>query len=120
MSDNLDITYSASEEERCREIRDLYLGHAETKLEKLEAIERSVKRKAAGPAITLGIIATLAAGAGTSLCLVAMNYMAGVPLGLAGFAGVFLSWPLYKALLKRGRKAKADEVRRLTEDLEER
>lgn len=100
-------------EEKFNTLSDMYLGHEKTKLEKLEDIEKEVTRNASIPVIIIGIISALVAGAGMSFAMTLGAFIIGIPVGIIGFIGMAITWPLYKSLVKKGRNARAKEVEAL-------
>lgn len=114
-----EYTYSAKEQEEIARIRSRYVPKAESKIEQLRRLDAQTTRKAAGYAITIGVIGTLIMGSGMSCCLVAPGELMapGIIVGVIGMAALALAYPLYHHLVRRERERIAPEILRLTDEL---
>lgn len=110
-------TYSASEQQEIRRIRDKYVPRAESPLETLRRLDAGVTRKATGTALTVGVAGTLVMGTGMSLCMVIGGawFFPGVAIGVAGMAIAALAYPLYERTLLRERERIAPQILALTD-----
>lgn len=118
------MTYSARQQEEVEAIRQKYLPPETSKLDQLRALDAGVNRKAAGRAITVGVVGTLVMGAGMSLLMSTLGAAVGsaaTPLGLglgaAGIAMLVSAYPLHQRTLKKEREKIAPEILRLTDEL---
>ena len=92
-----------------------YAPKENTKIVALRKLDRKAKQTATIFTYTVGIVSTLIAG--TGLCL-AMRVIGGtVPLmvlgiivGMIGFAGTGINYPIYKKILERGKRKYAFEI----------
>ncbi len=112
-------SYSATQQEEIRRIREKYTPAREDKLEQLRRLDGSVARKASTAALSAGITGALLLGLGMSCCTVwaGVRFVPGVVFGLAGIALVAAAHPLYRRILRREREKIAPEILRLTEEL---
>lgn len=118
-NDSFEFTYSAPEQEEIRRIREKYQQPQERqcKLERLRQLDAGVTRKGNVVSLCLGIVGALVMGAGMSLCMVWMDYLRGIPLGLAGMVLAGAAYPVYRRITERERERVAPEILRLTEEL---
>lgn len=122
-------TYSATEQEELRRIRDKYAPKSteEDKMERLRRLDRSVGTRASAAALILGVIGTLVLGFGMSLIMTelsawlglvgAVAMTVGIIVGLVGGAIAAAAYPIYSLVLARERERVAPEILRLTEEL---
>ena len=120
-------TYSASDREEVRKIRERYVKEDLTGIELLRTLDRRAGRRAVVFAITLGVISTLILGAGMSLCMTDIggllgigsdtSLIVGIAIGVVGAVFASLAYPLYNAVLKREKEKIAPEILRLCDEL---
>ncbi len=115
-------TYSASEQEEIRAMREKYLPkeEKEDKMEILRRLDRSVTKKGTVVSLIIGIIGALIMGGGMSLCMVnpdSNNILIGILIGIVGIVTVSLNYPLYVHITKRERERIAPEILRISEEL---
>lgn len=118
--ESFEYTYSAPEQDEIRRIREKYSpkDEREQKLQRLRALDASVGQKATAVSIALGVSGTLVLGIGMCCCLVWTElFLLGIPVGLAGIAGIALAYPVYRHTEKRERLRIAPEILRLTDEL---
>ncbi len=119
-NESFEYTYSAPEQDEIRRLREKYSpkDEREQKLQRLRSLDASVGRKAATVSIVLGVIGTLVLGIGMCCCLVWTElFLVGIPVGLAGIAGIALAYPVYKRTEEKERLRIAPEILRLTDEL---
>lgn len=129
-SEKFNYKYSAKEHDEIQAIRKKYSSDEqahEDKMERLRYLDKSVSRKAACAALTLGIIGTLILGIGMSLAMTdigaligipnGVNMLAGIPVGIAGIVLVCLAYPVYERTLKKERARIAPEIIKLSDEL---
>ena len=104
-------------------IRQGYVEKGETKLDKLKAMDRRVKRPAEIFAYTLGSVSSLVLGTGMSLAMkvIGTTLSFAMPLGIGiGLVGLFLvsvNYPLYKRILQKRKNAYAKQIFELSDSL---
>lgn len=93
-------------------------------MERLRQLDAAVERRAAVPAITVGVVGTLLFGVGMSLVMSELGALlgrlampVGVVCGLCGAAVLACAYPLYHRVLRRERDKAAPEILRLTDEL---
>ncbi len=119
-NESFEYTYSAPEQDEIRRLREKYSpkDEREQKLQRLRSLDASVGRKATTVSIILGVIGTLVLGIGMCCCLVWTElFLVGIPVGLAGIAGIALAYPVYKRTEEKERLRVAPEILRLTDEL---
>jgi len=114
-----EYTYSATQQEEVKKIREKYVQKEPDTLEKLRRLDKKATEKGTTAALSVGIISTLLFGFGMSCTLVWTDTLLvpGVIIGLVGFAGIFCAYPLYSRITKRERKKIAPEILRLSDEL---
>ena len=125
--DSFNYTYSAKEREEIEKIRKKYVAvpEKEDKMAHLRRLDAAVSSKAAGAALSVGIIGTLAMGLGMSLVMTdigeklgtALAAGLGIGIGIIGIVFVCLAYPVYKHTLKKEREKIAPEILRITDEL---
>ena len=117
-------TYSASDQEEVRRIREKYMTPEDDKMEQLRKLHSSVGKKAQCRAITLGVIGALVMGSGMSLIMTELSALlgdwtmfVGIPVGLLGLLMVALAYPVYNRTLQKERQRIAPEILRMTDEL---
>lgn len=131
MNDNqqngFSFTYSAKDQAELKKIREKYIDHEESKLERLHRLDSSVTKKGTVVSLILGILGTLILGIGMSLIMTDFSailgqyenlaFPIGISIGLFGAALVAIAYPVYVSITKRQRKKLAPEILRLTDEL---
>lgn len=114
-------TYSASEQEEIRHIREKYAPPTkeESSIEQLRKLDASATKAANIVAFTLGIISTLIMGVGMCCTMVWADtlFIPGILIGIVGIIGMLVVYPIYKSMVKRKREKLAPEIMRLSEEL---
>lgn len=106
---NFDFTYNAPEQQEVLQIRNKYLPREESKLDALRALDAKVKRPANLFAYVFGAFSAIVMGAGMSLVMTDIGavlglqntMVIGICTGVLGLAMALLTYPIYKAILKR-------------------
>lgn len=121
------FTYSASEQEEIKKIRQKYQTQEEDKMARLRRLDGEVTRKASVAALSIGIIGALIMGTGMSLVMTnlgemlgllgVMGLIVGIIIGVIGIVLVCCAYPVYNRIVKKEREKIAPEVLRLTEEL---
>ena len=121
------FTYSASEQEEIKKIRQKYQPQEEDKMARLRRLDGEVTRKASVAALSIGIMGALIMGTGMSLVMTnlgemlgllgVMGLIVGIIIGVIGIVLVCCAYPVYNRIVKKEREKIAPEVLRLTEEL---
>lgn len=121
------FTYSASEQEEIKKIRQKYQPQEEDKMARLRRLDGEVTRKATTAALSIGIIGALIMGTGMSFVMTnlgemlgllgVMGLIVGIIIGVIGIVLVCCAYPVYNRIVKKEREKIAPEVLRLTEEL---
>ncbi len=116
--DNFSYTYSASQQEEIRKIREKYSPKEPDKMEQLRRLDESVTRKGTTVSLIVGIVGALILGTGMSFCMVWTDLFAiGIIIGVIGIGAVSSAYPVYNLIIRKEREKIADEVLRLTDEL---
>ena len=112
-------TYSASQQEELKRIRQKYLPPEEDKMELLRRLDRSAAQKGTTAALIFGVLGTLMLGLGMSCTMVWTDTLLGpgIIVGCVGIAMIILANPLYQRITKKEREKIAPEILRLTDEL---
>lgn len=111
---------SNNERQTVENIRAKYEVREQSKLEKLKALDRKVRRPAEIFAYIFGSIGALVLGSGMCLAMpeVIEGYMPlGIGVGLVGILMVSVNYFLYKSSLKARRKKASAEIFRLSDEI---
>lgn len=121
------FTYSASEQEELKKIRQKYQPQEESKMDRLRRMDAEVTRKGTMASILLGVIGALVMGTGMSFLMSDFGEMlgmsanvtlvAGCVTGIIGIIGICLAYPVYRWMVKKEREKIAPEILKLTEEL---
>ncbi|MBR6619804.1 MAG: hypothetical protein IKK85_05630 [Clostridia bacterium] len=113
------FSYSASQQEEIKNIRNKYLPAEEDKMKQLRKLDEGVTRKSSAVALAVGIIGTLLLGLGMACCLewAEKLFIPGIIIGIIGIAAVAAAMPIYNFVTARERKKIAPEIIRLTDEL---
>lgn len=114
-------TYSASQQEEIKRIREKYAPPTQTedKIERLRKLDRDVTKPGLIAALIVGIVSTLVMGFGMCCTMVWSDtlFVPGIVIGIIGIVGVCISYPLYTRITKNQRDKLAPEIMRLTDEL---
>lgn len=125
--ETFNYTYSATQQDEVKAIREKYAPSEESKMEQLRRLDAGVTRKASARAITVGTVGALLFGLGMSLVMsdfgknlgldgnLAMKI--GIMVGLLGIAVACCVYPLYNRTVKKEREKITPEILRLTDEL---
>lgn len=120
-NETFNYTYSASQQEEIKKIREKYSApkEQENKMERLRQLDRSVTRPGTIAALIVGIASSLIMGTGMSMCMVWGDelFIPGIAVGVAGMIGVAIAYPLYSAVTKKRKEKLAPEIIRLSDEL---
>ncbi len=111
-------TYSATQQEEIKKIRDKYAPKEADKMEQLRKLDASVTKKGTIISLAVGIIGALILGTGMCCCMVWTDlFVLGIIVGIVGIAMVSAAYPLYSSITKKEREKIAPEIIRLTDEL---
>lgn len=114
-------TYSASQQEEIKHIREKYVPPTENedKMERLRRLDRSVTKPGSIAALIVGIVSTLIMGFGMCCTMVwgETLFIPGIIIGVVGIIGICASYPLYICITKRRRDRLAPEIIQLADEL---
>lgn len=91
----------------------------------LKKLDRKAKLPASIFGYTFGIIAALAAGVGMCLSMEVIGagttamIAFGIVIGIIGFAGMGINYPIYKKMLEKGKQKYAFEIVELAKEISE-
>ena len=116
--ETFNYTYSASEQEEIKKIREKYVPKEADKMEQLRRLDAGVTQKGTVISLVVGIIGALVLGVGMCCCLVWTKlFVLGIIVGIIGIALVSVAYPLYSYVTKKEREKIAPEIIRLTDEL---
>lgn len=112
-------SYSSTQQEEIKRIRQKYLPPAEDKMEQLRRLDRSVVKPGTIASIATGTIGTLVFGVGICCTTVWSEklFYVGVAVGIIGIIGIAAAYPLYIRITKKRREKLAPEIMRLSDEL---
>lgn len=122
-NDSFKYTYSGTQQEEIKKIREKYIPeettNEEDKMEQLRRLDARVTQKATVVSLIVGIISALIMGTGMCCCMVwgGSLFIPGIIIGVLGIAGVALAYPAYTNIVKKEREKIAPEIIRLTDEL---
>lgn len=96
-----------------------------SKVVALKKLDRKAKSTANIFAYTFGVIMTLVVGIGMCLSMKVIGdgssflMIVGIIVGIIGFAGISINYPMYKKLLENGKKKYAFEIMQLAKEISE-
>lgn len=118
-NDLFKYTYSSSQQDEIKRIREKYEPKTEDKMEQLRRLDASVAQKATLTSLVVGIISAPIMGIGMCCCMVwgGTLFVPGIFIGIIGIAGVSSAYSIYNRILKKEREKIAPEIIRLTDEL---
>lgn len=102
-----------------------YAPKDDSKIVRLRKLDRKAKMPATIFTYTFGIISALVAGTGMSLAMgvigggTAPMFILGIVVGVIGFTGTGINYPIYKNLLEKGKQKYAYEIVELARQISE-
>ena len=120
-NNTFEYTYSASQQEEIKKIRDKYMKktHVESKIEQLQKLDKKAENPGMIISIALGIIGTLIFGIGMCCVLVWAKFTWGIVIGVFGIIMLAIAYPAYKYITKKQREKITPQVLKLIEELEQ-
>ena len=101
-----------------------YAPKDNSKIVALRKLDKKAKMPATVFTYTFGIVSCLVAGLGMSLSMQAIGgtvplTILGIVLGVIGFTGTAVNYPIYKSKLEKGKKKYAYEIVQLAREISE-
>ncbi len=101
-----------------------YAPKENSKIVALRKLDRKAKMPATIFTYTFGVISALVAGTGMSLAMQVIGgtlplTILGIVIGIIGFAGTGINYPIYKKILENGKKKYAYEIVELAREISE-
>ena len=102
-----------------QKIRSSYTPREITKLDRLKALDRRVKRPAEIFAYVYGSLSSLVLGTGMCFAMkvIGSSMALGIGVGLVGIALTLTTYPLYKAILRARKRKYAEQIFELSDSL---
>ena len=118
-NESFSYSYSASQQEEIKNIRNKYTTPETSPLEQLKKLDQSATQKAVIVSLVIGIISALVMGVGMSCVLVWKGtfFIPGIIIGIVGLIGASFAYPIYNLTLKRARKKISPQIIKLTDEL---
>ncbi len=114
-------TYSASQQEEIKKIRDKYSTpkQAEDKMEQLRRLDKSVTKPGTVVSLIIGVISALILGIGMCCTMVWGGdlFIIGIIIGVFGIIGIICAYPVYSSITKARKEKLAAEIIRLSNEL---
>jgi len=122
MSQQFHFKYTAPTEEERKEIDSIRRQYApreksESKLERLRRLDALVRNTPTVISLCLGVFGCLVFGLGLTMVLEWSILLWGVIVCAVGCIPMALAYPVYKAVLKRGKEKYGNEILALSEEL---
>ncbi len=91
----------------------------ETKMQQLEALDKSVSQNATIVAIAIGLIGAMFFGVGLTCVTTWTEYfIAGIVIGVIGMIIIGVTYPIYNKMVNAKRDAVAPQILKLIEEIE--
>lgn len=118
------FNYSVPTESERREIESIRRQYAKAdentetnKLLRLRKLHKGIVNKADACSLAVGIIGTLIFGGGMALAMEFSEVALGIIVSAVGLIPTLLAYPVYKIVLKSGKKKYGEEILRLSDEL---
>jgi len=127
MENTFQYTYDAKMSQEVQRIRQKYLPHEQTDLQKLKALDAKVKKAPDVFAYIYGSISAIIMGAGMSLVMtdigayfgIVNSMIPGIGIGLVGMALALSTYPIYCGLLDARKKKYGPQILELSRQIME-
>ena len=105
-------------------IANEYSKKEASKVKQLKKLDAKAKAPANVFTYTFGIISSLILGTGMSLAMGVigsgvLGFVAGIVVGVVGMIGCGVNYPIYKAMVKKGKEKYASDILRLAKEISE-
>lgn len=121
MESKFEYTYSASQNAELEKIKKKYTAQttAESKLEQIKRLDRSVEAKGRGWSLALGTVGALILGVGMCCTMVWTDlFVLGIIVGIVGMILCGCAYPLYKSIVRKKRAEAAPQILKLSDEIE--
>lgn len=110
---------TVTEKQIAEKIKNGYGEKKRNKLEELMRLDAKARRPAEITSLAVGILGSLVLGFGMSLAMkVIFDLMAlGIVIGVIGIIIICVNYPLYKALLKKGKEKYSRQILQLSDEI---
>lgn len=120
--DKFDFSYAAPSEQERREIESIKRQYMPTlkkedKLEELRTLNRKVVQPPSLLSLTIGILGTLIMGIGMTMVLEWELMIWGILVGVIGVSIAAISYPVYRAVLRRNKSKYGQKIIELSNEL---
>lgn len=120
--DKFDFSYAAPSEQERREIESIKRQYMpalkkEDKLEELRILNRKVVQPPSLLSLTIGILGTLIMGIGMTMALEWELMIWGILVGVIGVSIAAISYPVYRAVLRRNKSKYGHKIIELSNEL---
>ncbi len=118
-NNSFSYTYSSSQQEEIRKIREKYIPKQESKMEQLRRLDRKATQKGTMASLIVGTVSALVMGFGMCCTMVWADtlFVQGIIIGMVGIIGVALAYPVYSYVTKKEREKNAPEIIRIADEL---
>ena len=116
---NFNYNYSAKKNKEVETIRNKYIVKEETKLERLQRLDRKVSKAGVIQSLAVGIIGSLIFGTGICFGLDALAGSDWLTLAFAipGALVMLAAYPIYKLIHRKAKAKLVPEILKLTDEL---
>lgn len=120
-NNSFNYQYSAKVNKEVDDIRKRYLPAEETKLERLQRLDRKVRMAGVIPSLCVGIVGALLFGVGMCFGLGALTGPAFLKFlfGITGTVVMLPAYPLFKYMSNRAKEKLSPEIIRLSDEITE-
>lgn len=123
-NNSFEFKYSVPTESERREIESIRRQYAKiddneeaNKLLRLRRLHKSIVNTATACSLMVGIIGTLIFGGGMALAMEFSEVALGIIVSAVGLIPTLLAYPVYKIVLKSGKRKYGEEILRLSDEL---
>lgn len=118
-NNSFNYQYSAKVNKEVDDIRKRYLPAEETKLERLQRLDRKVRMAGVIPSLSVGIVGALLFGVGMCFGLGALTDPAFLKFlfGITGAVVMLPAYPLFKYMSNRAKEKLSPEIIRLSDEI---
>ncbi|MBQ7782644.1 MAG: hypothetical protein IJ368_01610 [Oscillospiraceae bacterium] len=121
MENKFEYTYSSYKNEELEKIRKKYVSQttAESKLEQLKKLDRSIESEGMAYSLAVGIAGSLILGTGMCCTMIWTDlFILGIIIGIAGMILCGYAYPLYKSTVAKRRAEIAPQILKLSNEIE--
>jgi len=108
---------SSEEKTIVKRIRSQYIKSEDDRVEQLQRLDLKVKSLGTAISIVLGVLGTVIVGFGLTMVLEWYMVIGGAIVGVIGIAVLGITYPVYKAIMKKQKEKYALDIIRLSDEL---